>query len=150
MRTDESNKFMGVSEPLVERPRPLGIPINNISAHKILKRGIPSRTIAPLSEFLGLGVGKLAEYLDLDRSTALRRAAKDQDLPMHAAEGVLRLLELDQMACDTFETEAQASDWLRLAHPLLDGETPLEAARSSYGSERVKDILLATKYGGVV
>lgn len=142
--------FVGVSESLSEAPRPVGIRINNISAHKILKRGIPSRTIAPLSDFLGLGVGKVAEYLDLDRSTALRRAAKDQNLPIHAAEGVLRLLELDQIACDTFETEAQAADWLRRPHPMLEGDTPLEAAKSSYGAERVKDILLALKYGGVV
>lgn len=124
--------------------------IDIVSAHKIVKRGISSRAITPLGDFLGLGKGTVAEYLDLDRGTANRRAAKDQLLPMHAAEGVVRLLELDQMASDIFEDEAEASQWLRKPHPMLEGETPLEAAKTSYGAQRVKDILLAIKYGGVV
>lgn len=124
--------------------------ITNGLAYQIVKRGISSRALGPLSEFLGLGKGVVAEYLDLDRGTANRRASKDQPLPTHAAESVLRLLELDQMAADTFETEAESSGWLRKPHPMLDGETPLECAKSSYGAQRVKDILLAIKYGGVV
>lgn len=124
--------------------------IDIVSAQKIVKRGISSRAITPLGDFLGLGKGTVAEYLDLDRGTANRRAAKGQLLPMHAAEGVVRLLELDQMASDTFEEEAEASQWLRKPHPMLEGETPLEAAKTSYGAQRVKDILLAIKYGGVV
>lgn len=124
--------------------------LDNLSAYRLVKRGIPSKVVAPLGEFLGLGKTIIATYLDLDRSTASRRAAKDQVLPTHAAEGVVRLLELEQMACDTFETDADASGWLRRPHPLLDGETPLEAARTGYGAQRVKDILLAIQYGGVV
>jgi len=124
--------------------------ITNGLAYQIVKRGISSRALGPLSEFLGLGKGVVAEYLDLDRGTANRRASKDQPLPIHAAESVLRLLELDQMAADTFETEAESCDWLRKPHPMLDGETPLECAKSSYGAQRVKDILLAIKYGGVL
>lgn len=131
--------------------KPVGFyKIDIVSAHKIVKRGISSLAITPLGDFLGLGKGTVAEYLDLDRGTANRRAAKGQALPMHAAEGVVRLLELDQMAADTFEAEAEASQWLRKPHPMLDGETPLEAAKTSYGAQRVKDILLAIKYGGVV
>ena len=126
------------------------IKITNGLAYQIVKRGISSRALGPLGEFLGLGKGIVAEYLDLDRGTANRRASKDQPLPTHAAESVLRLLELDQIAADTFETEAESSGWLRKPHPMLDGETPLECAKSSYGAQRVKDILLAIKYGGVL
>lgn len=124
--------------------------LNSATAYKIIKRGIPSQTLGPLSEFLGLGKGVVAEYLDLDRSTANRRATKGQLLPIHSAESVLRLLELDQMAADTFETEDESAQWLRRPHPMLEGETPLGAAKTSYGAQHVKDILLAIKYGGVV
>jgi putative toxin-antitoxin system antitoxin component (TIGR02293 family) len=127
-----------------------GIRLDNASAYQLIKRGISSKAVAPLGEVLGLGKGAIAVYLDLDRGTASRRAAKDQLLPTHAAEAVVRFLELDQMACDTFESDAEASRWLRQAHPMLDGETPLQAARTGYGAHRVKDILLAIKYGGVV
>lgn len=131
-------------------PETAGAPLTSTRAHQLLKRGISSQTLGPLSEFLGLGKGVVAEYLDLDRSTANRRATKGQLLPMHSAESVLRLLELDQMAADTFESDVEASQWLRRPHPMLDGETPLESARTSYGAQRVKDILLAIQYGGVV
>ncbi len=123
---------------------------DSASACRLVKRGISSKVVAPLGDFLGVGKATIAAYLDLDRSTTARLAARDQVLPTHAAEGVLRFIELDQMACDTFESDADASHWLRRPHPMLDGETPLEAARTGYGAQRVKDILLAIQYGGVV
>jgi hypothetical protein len=33
---------------------------------------------------------------------------------------------------------------------MLDGDSPLEAAKTSFGAQRVKDILIAIRYGGVV
>ena len=124
--------------------------LSSVGACKLLKRGISSQAIGPLGDYLGLGKGVVAEYLDLDRSTANRRVAKGQLLPIHSAESVLRLLELGQMAADTFETEDEASAWLRRPHPMLDGDSPLELAKTSFGAQRVKDILIAIRYGGVV
>jgi putative toxin-antitoxin system antitoxin component (TIGR02293 family) len=124
--------------------------LNSSSAYRIVKNGISSKAIGPLSDYLGVGKGQVVDYLDLDRTTVNRRAAKDQLLPMHSAEGVLRLLELDEMASDTFESEEDAANWLRRPHPMLDGESPLEATKTSFGAQRAKDILLAVKYGGVV
>ena len=106
--------------------------------------------VGPLGMLLGVGKGVVAEYLGMDRGTANRRASKDLPLPTHAAEVVLRLLELDQMAVDTFESEAESSVWLRKTHPMLGGASPLEYARSSYGAQRVKDMLVAMKYGGAL
>ena len=124
--------------------------LNNASAYRIVKNGISSKAIGPLSDYLGVGKGQVVDYLDLDRTTVNRRAAKDQLLPIHSAEGVLRLLELDQMAGDTFATDEEAAAWLRRPHPMLEGESPLEAAKTSFGAQRAKDILVAVKYGGVV
>lgn len=119
-------------------------------AYIIVKHGIPSRSLTPLSEYLGIGKGAVASYLALDRATATRKAAKDEMLPMYAAESMLRLLELDSLAKETFETADEAAGWMRKAHPMLDGESPLECAKSGFGAQRVKDILVAIKYGGVV
>jgi uncharacterized protein (DUF2384 family) len=33
---------------------------------------------------------------------------------------------------------------------MLEGDSPLELAKTSYGAQRVKDILIAIRYGGVV
>ena len=119
-------------------------------AYTIVKLGIPSRSLTPLSEYLGLGKGAVAGYLDLDRATATRRQAKDEMLPTYAAESMLRLLELDSLAKETFETPQEAAGWMRQPHPMLDGESPLQCAKSGFGAQRVKDILVAIKYGGVV
>ena len=119
-------------------------------AYVIVKSGIPSRSLDPLSVHLGIGKGAAAGVLGMDRATANRKVAKDDVLPTYAAESMLRLLELDAMARDTFETKEEAAAWLRQPHPMLDGETPLDCAKSGFGAERVKDILNAVKYGGVV
>lgn len=129
--------------------RPAPGRLNAPLAYSLLKRGISSRAIGPLGEFLGVGKGAVADMLEIDRGTAARWASKDQPLPTHAAEGVLRLIELDQLAIDTFETEAEATQWLRRPHPMLEGDDPLTAARTSFGAQRVRDILLAIRYGGV-
>ena len=149
--------FVGVKEVNPWSRDDLGLPaasalaaFNSEKAVSILRQGISSRAIEPLSDLFGVGKGDFAAYLDLDRTTALRRANKDQALPMHAAEGVLRLLELEAMATDTFESDDAAHGWLRRPHAMLEGECPLEAAKTSFGTRRVKDMLVAIKYGGVV
>lgn len=117
--------------------------------HQVIKRGISSQVIEPVSQYLGLGKGALAEFMDLDRGTATRLSSKGQDLPAHAAETLLRLLEIHDMAADVFATQDGASSWLRAPHPLLDGERPLDAAaKTSYGAQNVKNLLMSSKYGG--
>ena len=128
----------------------LALAFSNEQALRILKRGISSQVIAPLCDYLAIGKGELVSMLDMDRTTALRRAGKDLPLPTHSAESVLRLLELNNIACDTFESDDAALGWLRRPHPMLDGESPLASARTSFGSRRVKDMLVAIKHGGVV
>lgn len=125
-------------------------PLPSGAAYQILKQGVPSRSLTALGEYMGIGKSDLADLVDLDRTTAYRKVASDKPLPMHAAESVLRLLELNQLAEDTFESPEAASEWLRREHPMLGGETPLSCAKSAYGAERVKEILIALKYGGAV
>ena len=126
------------------------MPLPSATAHAILRRGVPSRALPLLGEYLGIGKGVLADLVGMDRTTASRKVASNQQLPVHAAERVLRLLELQCMAEDTFESPAAASAWLRRGHEMLEGETPLEWATSWYGTQRVKDLLVALKHGGVV
>ena len=116
--------------------------------HQLIRKGLSSRVIEPVSQYLGLGKGVLAQYMDLDRGTATRLSAKGQDLPPHAAETLLRLVEIYDMAADVFATKAGASTWLRTPHPLLDNEVPLDAIKTSYGALLVKNLLMSTKYGG--
>ncbi|MDP3348235.1 MAG: MbcA/ParS/Xre antitoxin family protein [Hydrogenophaga sp.] len=58
--------------------------------------------------------------------------------------------DVEQMATDTFETEQDAAEWLSRPHPMLDHETPLQTAQTEAGAHRVKALLVAIKYGGVI
>ena len=124
--------------------------LSSAQAHTIVKRGISSRSLTPLRKYLGLGKGAVAGYLNLDRSAASRKEAKGEMLPTYAAESLLRLLELDGLAKQTFETLEEAAGWLRQPHPMLEGESPLECAKSDFGTQRVKDILVAIMHGVVI
>lgn len=61
-----------------------------------------------------------------------------------------QLRDLVSLARETFETPGEASEWLRRPHPMFDGASPLECAKSSAGALRVRDILVSIKHGGVV
>lgn len=122
---------------------------NNEMAIRLIKRGISSGTVSPLASFLGVKKSELTDTLGMDRSTAARRLERKQPLPNHSAEGVLRIMELVTLAEDVFDTGESALGWIRRVHPMLDNETPLEAAKTSFGARRVSDILIAIKYGGV-
>lgn len=58
--------------------------------------------------------------------------------------------DVERMATDTFGTKEDASEWLRRPHPMLDKMSPLEMSQSEAGAQRVKAILVAIKYGGVL
>ena len=77
------------------------------------------------------------------------KASRDEILPLHAAESMLRLLEMRRLAEDTFGSSQEADAWMRRPHPMLEGEAPLECAKSAFGAQRVKDMLMALKYGGI-
>lgn len=126
------------------------MPLPAATAYAMLKRGVPSRSLLPIAEYLGLSKDAVAAYVGLDRATAHRKITRGDTLPIHAAESVLRLLELSRLAEDTFTTPETAAAWLRTAHPMLGTNAPFDWAKSAYGTMHVKEILTAIKYGNSV
>lgn len=92
----------------------------------------------------------MAELMGLARGRIDRLSVRRLSLPAHAAEMLLRLLELHDMAVDVFGSQANACKWLESPHPLLDAECPRSAIKTSYGAAQVKDLLVAIKHGGAV
>lgn len=128
---------------------PLGL--SNQDAHRVVRQGIPADVLTPLANVLDLGVTQLAPLLGMDRTTLRRYSANEEArLPSHTIETILRLAELEALARETFASEEGARRWLKTAHPMLDDETPLEAAATSYGGGRVRELLVAIRHGGVV
>jgi uncharacterized protein (DUF2384 family) len=57
---------------------------------------------------------------------------------------------LMEMLRATFENAQEAARWWRTPHPMLQGQSPATTARSQQGAQRVRDILVSLRYGGVV
>jgi uncharacterized protein (DUF2384 family) len=72
---------------------------------------------------------------------------------MSQASLVSQLPASSQLRCfaeEVFGSQQQADTWLNKPHPLLDWATPIACANDEAGVERVRRILVAIKYGGVV
>lgn len=69
--------------------------------------------------------------------------------PANDIDSTQRLLELDKLAQEAFESPEAAAEWMRRPHPMLDGEEPRECANSSSGADRVEANLVAIKYGSL-
>lgn len=124
--------------------------LDSQTAARILRIGVAAGCLAEVSDGVGLGKAELAQIVGIDRTTATRLASNKKALPLHAAEGLLRVIELEAIARDTFGSQNAALGWLNKKHPMLDEETPFQASKTSYGTKQVKDLLVAIKYGGVV
>ena len=115
-----------------------------------MRQGLKAPLLTELANASGIDAKLLYEFAGIDRTTVARRAARDDILPQEAAVKALEFAELMATAADIFGSVSEAARWLTLAHPLLDGETPLQRARTPWGMQRVRSMLGALKYGGVV
>jgi len=52
-----------------------------------------------------------------------------------------------KLAVQVWENEGDAEQFLSTPHPMLDGKTPLDLARTPEGSQRVTELLLKLEYG---
>ncbi|MEJ8810395.1 antitoxin Xre/MbcA/ParS toxin-binding domain-containing protein [Variovorax ureilyticus] len=86
--------------------------------------------------------------LNLTPSMLSRKGGGDKDLDASVTERMLRHSDLLVRAAEVFGDDGPA--WMTKPHPLLDGKTPLEFASNEFGAERVREILSAIEYGGVV
>lgn len=126
------------------------VPLTSAMGYSIIMRGLSGAILEPLGEYLGVTPSALAKLVGLDLRAAQRVAITGNKLTVPVAECVLRLLEMKQLALDVFDSADTASAWLTRSHPLLAGRAPFDWAQSAYGSERVKEILVAVKHGGTV
>jgi hypothetical protein len=84
----------------------------------------------------------VAELEAIPKRQPIRTKARLSASPMNAA--------IEQLAAEVFESEEEAWKWLNSPHAMLDDKTPTQAAETLDGADRVKELLVATKWGGVV
>ncbi|HEX6370482.1 MAG TPA: antitoxin Xre/MbcA/ParS toxin-binding domain-containing protein [Longimicrobium sp.] len=107
-------------------------------------------------------VSQVAEKAGISRAAA-GRAVEAIFGPRISGTGLVRRVEraqqaaspgepasvsgIRELALSVWENAQDAGEFLSTPHAMLDGETPLAAAQTPEGAERVREILLALEYG---
>jgi putative toxin-antitoxin system antitoxin component (TIGR02293 family) len=120
------------------------------TAERVVRAGLKASAVQDVADTAQVKAGQLIEYLGIDRSTVKRKVDRDEALDRDASEKVLRFVELTAAAADVFGGIEPATRWLTRPHPMFDGETPLQRARTTWGTQAVRSVLNAIRYGGVV
>lgn len=120
------------------------------AAQQIVKQGLKASAMLSIAEVSQLDKKALYAFAGVDRTTIERKAKNKELLSDDATVKLLTATELIGEAADVFGLVGEASRWLTTAHPVLDGDTPLQHARTPWGAARVRSMLVALKYGGVV
>ena len=81
-------------------------------------------------------------------ASTLSRTQPDNALEPGVTERMFRQSDLMVRAAEVFGDDGPT--WMTKPHPRLEGKTPIEFATNEYGGEKVRAILNAVEYGGVV
>jgi putative toxin-antitoxin system antitoxin component (TIGR02293 family) len=124
-----------------------GIFNRNLAA-KLASRPIRAAAVKDWFKATGVEPRKhLFAALNVHPST-LSRAKADTALDPAVTERVLRHSDLLVRAAEVFGTEGKA--WMTKPHDQLDGKSPLEYSSNEFGADKVRAMLIAIEYGGVV
>jgi putative toxin-antitoxin system antitoxin component (TIGR02293 family) len=126
------------------------VTISHESAARVIRSGLDARVVGRLAEANSVERSTLMKAIGIDKATLKRREQQRKKLDPPQAEATIRTVELITHAVETFGTGDKAWLWLKKPHPLLDGLSPLEYASNQYGAEKVRSMLSAIRFGGVV
>ena len=114
---------------------------------KAVEIGLPRLALRHVAaQIAGADKAKIAslEWVIVPKTTLERRTEQLSPLESERTERVARLFVHARRALGT---EAEARAFMTTPHPLLDGRTPIDAARTDLGARRTEQILNALEYG---
>ncbi len=112
-----------------------------------VERGLPRTALRHVAEQLaGSDKSKIVrlEWGVVPRTTLERR---EKLLSPQESERTERVARLFVHARRALGTEAEAREFMTTPHPLLDGRSPMDTAKSDLGTRRAEQILNALEYG---
>ena len=112
---------------------------------RVVQAGLPKRSLQLVAERAvepGASVSEFV-YSVVPPATFKRRTRLSAD----ESERTERLARIVALAEAVWEHEREARAFLNRSHPLLDGETPLNVARTEIGARRVERLLYDVEHG---
>tara|TARA_R110002020_G_scaffold15140_58_gene53485 strand:+ start:4150 stop:4617 length:468 start_codon:yes stop_codon:yes gene_type:complete len=119
---------------------------DDVALARRVTEGLPTRTASALHDF----IGALVEKAPLVPEATLRRARRDsKPLPREHSERLYELSRVIDAVGRVYHGDSErAAAFLTRSHPLLDGQSPLDLARSSSaGADAVVNMLRRAEAG---
>jgi putative toxin-antitoxin system antitoxin component (TIGR02293 family) len=112
-----------------------------------IEQGFPFAAVTRLHNASGLAVGRIAELIRIPQRTLMRRRAQGRLRP-DESERLLRISRIFAVAVDLFEDDVEsARRWLTTPSSELDGQSPLDFARTEVGAREVEDLIGRLNHG---
>lgn len=107
--------------------------------------GLPARALRVTARYVA-GEGRAAAAL-MDRVVPrATRARRHTRLRLSESERLERIARLMAMAEAVWEDRDDARAFMRESHPMLDGHSPLEMAKTELGARLVERLLMQLEY----
>jgi putative toxin-antitoxin system antitoxin component (TIGR02293 family) len=114
---------------------------------KRVEQGFSYKSFERLLNLLELPTAELSDLLQIARRTLTRRK-KAGKFPPSESERLLRLSKVLDSVVELFEGDREAAvEWLRSPNRALNGEIPLEMARTGIGAREVENLVGRLEYG---
>ena len=111
-----------------------------------IARGLEWADAEFVAKKLGVPLDRFAVLVGVPRSTFFRRQSEVRFTEAES-EHIMRFARLWQVACEVFRSEAGAQSWLNRAQVGLDGNVPLDYAKSELGARVVEDLMMRMHHG---
>lgn len=116
------------------------------TVRRVVEEGLPVRLVRELQEELArLGVTRPSTYVEVIASRAAR--SRRGTLTPQEGERLVRVASTLARALAVWEDEEQAAEFLTRPHAELEGDAPIDRARSEIGARQVEDLLLKLDLG---
>jgi putative toxin-antitoxin system antitoxin component (TIGR02293 family) len=110
-------------------------------------RGFSYRSLIAFESNSGLGLQTLADIIGIPERTLARRKASGRLAP-EESERLLRLSSIFEKAVELFEGDVSgAVNWLTTPKRPLEGQTPLQYARTEIGAREVENLIGRLEHG---
>jgi len=116
-----------------------------VDLDRVVRAGLPKRSLQLVARrAVEPGASVTAFVYSVVPPATFKRRSK---LSVQASERTERLARVVALAESLWGDESAARAFLNRPHPLLDGETPLNAARTELGARRVERLLHDIEHG---
>ena len=114
---------------------------------RLVRKGLPARSVTALAEKLHLGNTVLSRKLGIPQRTLTRRRSQASPLTPAESDRMVRAARVYANAVEMIGDKEKAIEWLSTPNRALGGERPLDQLDTDMGARMVEDILGRIAYG---